>query len=526
MQKAFDFFNWQNYPSEDTPLSRNILMKVNNGLNAVDDRVIALDTTKFDKTEAQGLIKNLTLNPSNGVFTITYFNGATATFDTLLEKLAVNFDFDETTQRMVIYLSDGTEKYVDLSAFIVPLEFIDSLTIDFQLLESGKVTAIVKEGSIEEKHLRPNYLADIKLEVAKATASESSAAQSAANAENDAKLAQSYAVGGTGIREGEDADNAKKYKELAEQAYENLQNSDVTGVKGDEETEYRKGNVNITKENIGLGNVPNVATNDQTPTFMQAATRENIASGNKLSVILGKIMKWFADLKTVAFTGSYTDLTNQPQSLKNPNAITFTGAVTGSYDGSAAKSVAIPSVGNGTLTIQKNGANVQTFTANQSGNVTANITVPTNAAGVGAVATSKVLTTVEQIDANTNASNVAGATAIKVLKSDLTNSISQINSNLNNVTLLAVTTITTLTTTTLASKLSNFRVLVVNVRSGGRLIKSMIVDTSSFINTSSMPRIFINNDIWIDINYVSNTVIQHGCTAGSYFLHIFGFNHI
>ena len=36
-----------------------------------------------------------------------------------------------------------------------------------------------------------------------------------------------------------------------------------------------------------------------------------------------------------------------------------------------------PTVNNGTLTIQKNGANVQTFTANQSSNVTANITVPT-----------------------------------------------------------------------------------------------------------------------------------------------------
>ena len=37
----------------------------------------------------------------------------------------------------------------------------------------------------------------------------------------------------------------------------------------------------------------------------------------------------------------------------------------------------IPTVNNGTLTIQKNGTNVQTFTANQSSNVTANITVPT-----------------------------------------------------------------------------------------------------------------------------------------------------
>ena len=37
----------------------------------------------------------------------------------------------------------------------------------------------------------------------------------------------------------------------------------------------------------------------------------------------------------------------------------------------------IPTVNNATLTIQKNGTNVQTFTANQSTNVTANITVPT-----------------------------------------------------------------------------------------------------------------------------------------------------
>lgn len=37
----------------------------------------------------------------------------------------------------------------------------------------------------------------------------------------------------------------------------------------------------------------------------------------------------------------------------------------------------IPTVNNGTLTIQKNGTNIQTFTANQSSNATANIEVPT-----------------------------------------------------------------------------------------------------------------------------------------------------
>ena len=39
-----------------------------------------------------------------------------------------------------------------------------------------------------------------------------------------------------------------------------------------------------------------------------------------------------------------------------------------------------PTVNNGKLTIQKNGATVNTFTANASGNVTANITVPTTVA--------------------------------------------------------------------------------------------------------------------------------------------------
>lgn len=42
-----------------------------------------------------------------------------------------------------------------------------------------------------------------------------------------------------------------------------------------------------------------------------------------------------------------------------------------------AKTTQIPTVNNGTLTIQKNGTTVQTFTANQSSSVTADITVPT-----------------------------------------------------------------------------------------------------------------------------------------------------
>lgn len=66
------------------------------------------------------------------------------------------------------------------------------------------------------------------------------------------------------------------------------------------------------KANIDIDKVPNVATNDQTPTFLEESTRTNIASGDKLSLIFGKIKKFFSDLKAVAFSGSYNDLTNKP----------------------------------------------------------------------------------------------------------------------------------------------------------------------------------------------------------------------
>lgn len=46
--------------------------------------------------------------------------------------------------------------------------------------------------------------------------------------------------------------------------------------------------------------------------FTEASTRANINSGDTFSTILGKIKKFFTDLKTVAFSGSYNDLSDKP----------------------------------------------------------------------------------------------------------------------------------------------------------------------------------------------------------------------
>ena len=54
----------------------------------------------------------------------------------------------------------------------------------------------------------------------------------------------------------------------------------------------------VTKSQVGLGSVPNVATNDQEPTFAQATTLVNLTSGEKLGVAMGKIAKAIADFIT------------------------------------------------------------------------------------------------------------------------------------------------------------------------------------------------------------------------------------
>ncbi len=51
-----------------------------------------------------------------------------------------------------------------------------------------------------------------------------------------------------------------------------------------------------TKSDVGLGNVPNVVTNDQTPTYTEATTLTKLSSGEKLSVAFGKISKAITDL--------------------------------------------------------------------------------------------------------------------------------------------------------------------------------------------------------------------------------------
>ena len=193
MNKAHININWENYPSDETPLNKRNLDKMDGSIDIIDDRVITLDTTKATKAEVATLVADVTFEESTGIITITKKNGSKVTIDTQMEKIAVNFDYNPITQQIILTLIDGTKQYIDLSALITQYEFLDTDTVTFSVDSSGKVSAVIKDGSIQERHLNPNYLAAIKVEVAKAQASQSAAATSESNALKSAKAAASSA---------------------------------------------------------------------------------------------------------------------------------------------------------------------------------------------------------------------------------------------------------------------------------------------------------------------------------------------
>lgn len=461
MNKAHIDINWENYPSDETPLNERNLNKMDGSIDIIDDRVIILDTTKATKAEVATLVADVTFEESTGIITITKKNGSKVMIDTQMEKIAINFDYNPTTQQIILTLIDGTKQYIDLSALITQYEFLDSDTVAFYIDKDGKVSAIVKEGSIEEKHLEPNYLAKIKVEVAKAESSQQAAAKSEANAkasENAAKAseaaaktsetnakasetaaaksataaatsetnakasetsasqsaatatseaasasqsastatdkatiatqkateiigkaesaadsatkAQSYAVGGTGSREGEDSDNAKYYYQQAKDVSEGLKGglqprgtvafadlpaladvstgwmfnisdeftttddfkegagnvipaganiyktsdekwdvlagTPVTGIKGVNEDSFRRGNVELTAENVGaVATGGDTAENTATFTSSDVAdgsasawtTVSKLSSGEKHSSIFAKVSQMFKNVR-------------------------------------------------------------------------------------------------------------------------------------------------------------------------------------------------------------------------------------
>lgn len=207
LKTVYTRINWENQPSTKTALGATNLNKIDLALSVIDNRVVEIDTAKLDTETANSLVQNVTIN-KQGIFTITKMDGSIIQYDTALEKIAVNFNYNADTQQIILTLEDGSQQYIDLSALITEFEFLPSDTIDFSVSE-GKVSAEVRDHSITEKKLQPNYLADIKIHLNRA--------------EEQAALSKSYAHGQTGIRPEESTDNSWYYSQQAKNYMEAAQ---------------------------------------------------------------------------------------------------------------------------------------------------------------------------------------------------------------------------------------------------------------------------------------------------------------
>lgn len=319
LNKVYTRINWEDYPSENTDLDAYNLNQMDSAIDALDNRIILQDALKVDKSEINGNIADWTMDETTGVITITKYNGEKVIFDLNIEKIPVEFSMSDDGI-ITMTTEDGTQFTADIGSMLPVLTFEDSATIAVSVTGTGKnktYSFSIKTGSVTDAMLQPNYLADIRVESANASAY----AQSA-NAKS--VLAESYAVGGTGTREGEDTDNAKYYMEQAKlqtggipTKVSELEN-DAGYIKksvSDLENYYDKINIDKKIDAIPKTDLTNYLTktgdgSNLTAAFEEATNLEELTTGEKLSSIFGKLKLAVKNLKSLIGLIGNTDISD------------------------------------------------------------------------------------------------------------------------------------------------------------------------------------------------------------------------
>lgn len=317
LNKVYTRINWEDYPSENTDLDAYNLNQMDSAIDALDNRIISQDALKVNKSEINANIADWTMDETTGIITITKYNGEKVIFDLNIEKIPVGFSMSDDGI-ITMTTEDGTQFTADIGSMIPVLTFSDSDSISVNVTGSGKnktYSFTIKNGSVTEDMLQPNYLADIKVESAKAAAS-------AQSANDKAVLSKSYAVGGTGTRQGEDTDNAKYYMEQAKQQtggiptkVSELENDAgyITKSASDLENYYDKINIDKKIDAIPKTDLTNYLTktgdgSNLTAAFEEATNLEELTTGEKLSSIFGKLKLAVKNLKSLISLIGTTDI--------------------------------------------------------------------------------------------------------------------------------------------------------------------------------------------------------------------------
>ena len=200
--------------------------------SAVTEAALAL---KSDKAVTNKHIKSVELDEATGTFTFTRENGTKIVIDTALEKVAVNFTYDEDSQSLILTLADGNTETVSLAAFVTTTEFDDSGTIEWSV-SGSKVKATVKEGSITDtmlssalKTMLLGYVNRAATSATNAASSERNAASSAATANSAKYSAESAADNAASSQSAakQSENNAKTYESRASSSANNARLSET-----------------------------------------------------------------------------------------------------------------------------------------------------------------------------------------------------------------------------------------------------------------------------------------------------------
>lgn len=174
---------------------------------------------KSDKDVTNKHIKSVELDEATGTFTFTRENGTKIVIDTALEKVAVNFTYDEDSQSLLLTLADGSTETVSLAAFVTTTEFDDSSTIEWSV-SGSKVKATVKEGSITDTMLS-GALKSMLLRYVNRAASSATAAK----ASEDAAAGSATSAGGSASAAASSAGKAANYNSGAKSAADRAEKS-------------------------------------------------------------------------------------------------------------------------------------------------------------------------------------------------------------------------------------------------------------------------------------------------------------
>ena len=208
-------------------------------LASINDRYTKDATNTLVTAETKDLVKSVAVDINTGVITVTKKDGTATTIDTAIEKIPATFSLenDDATGKasLVVTNQDGSVTKTDVSNLLNHYTFENTGLINFTAVKSADgyhITAVVNDASVGMAQLNAevtDYIngvkAAISLSEANAKTSETNAKTSEINAFASASKAQSYAVGGTGTRTGEDSDNAKYYAEQASNSASSAESS-------------------------------------------------------------------------------------------------------------------------------------------------------------------------------------------------------------------------------------------------------------------------------------------------------------